>query len=85
MDSTQMELKKRRGEPAGGGPAASETDSQTPETPLTRNTGEPEPHVAAGATYTPAQAPAMGPSEILQTEPDRRRPERNRRRPVEGA
>lgn len=84
MDSTQMELKKRRGDPAGGDPAASETDSQTPETPVTRNTGEPEPHVAAGAAYTPAAAPTAGRGETPLSEPDRRRPERSRRRPVEG-
>jgi len=84
MDSTQMELKKRRGEPAGGGPAASETDSQTPETPSTRSAGEPEPRVAAGAAYTPAPVPTVGRGESPQSETDRRRPERNRRRPVEG-
>lgn len=84
MDSTQMELKKRRGDPADGNPAASETDSQTPETPVTRSAGEPEPRVAAGVTYTPAAAPAVGREGTPQSETDRRRPERSRRRPVEG-
>jgi len=79
-----MELKKRRGEPAGAEPAATEAASQEPETRLTRRAGEPEPRVAAGAAYTPAPAPAMGPSETPQAEPDHSRPERNRRRPVEG-
>jgi len=84
MDSTQMELKKRRGEPAGGEPSASETASQATEIPMTRSAGEPEARLAAGEVYTPAPAPAAAQTEISEGETDRKRQARRKRRPVEG-